>query len=109
SAKATHDLPTARMDEVLSQRAEEEHANRQAILHLMQRPEVRDLAGHVGLSLERVEAAVATLEGPELRQLASQARRVDNAVAGGASKITVSTTTVIIGLLILILIIVAVD
>ena len=84
-------------------------ADRQVILRMLQRQPVREMAGRVGLDIGRVETAVATLEGAELNQIAAQARGVDNSLAGGASNITISTTTVIIGLLVLILIIVAVN
>ena len=46
---------------------------------------------------------MATLDGQELTQLAAQARQVDQALAGGQSKITISTTVIIIALLVLIL------
>jgi hypothetical protein len=61
----------------------------------------------LGLDLRRAQAATSTLEGQELGDLAAQARRVDNALAGGQSKITVSTTLIIVALLVLILLIVA--
>ena len=59
------------------------------------------------MSVEKAEAAVSTLQGSDLQQAASQARQVQNQLAGGASTIVISTTTIIIVLLIVILIAVA--
>jgi hypothetical protein len=43
----------------------------------------------------------------ELARVAAQAREAEQGLAGGASTVTISTTTIIIGLLVLILLIVA--
>ena len=72
-------------------------------------PEVAAVAGRAGLDLKRAASAVATLDAQQLAQVAAQARQVDEALAGGQSRIVISTTLVIIALLVLILIIVAVD
>jgi hypothetical protein len=68
---------------------------------------VKELAGDVGLDLRRAHDAIATLDGQELTELAAQARQVDESLAGGQSRITISTTLLIIALLVLILLIVA--
>jgi hypothetical protein len=66
------------------------------------------MAARVGLSLEKAEAAVSTLQGDDLHQIAGEARAAEQDLVGGAS-VTISTTVIIIALLIVILIIVAVD
>jgi hypothetical protein len=68
---------------------------------------VRELAGKLGLDLKRAEVAVATLDDVELGVIAARARTVNDALAGGQSTVTISTTVIIIGLLVLILLIVA--
>ena len=50
--------------------------------------------------LRRATTAVASLE-PGVDQLADQARQVDEALAGGQSKVTISTTVIIIILLVI--------
>ena len=55
------------------------------------------------------KAAVGTLEGSQLAEVAAQARQAEQALAGGQSRVVISTTMIIIALLVLILIIVAVD
>lgn len=103
----THTTDRAAIDRMLTARVEQDRADRDTIHSLLQRPEVRDVAGRYGLSIDRADAAVNTLGGDELHQLASQAREADEALSGGASTIVISTTTVIIALLIVILLIVA--
>ena len=97
------------LDQAVQQRVARDQADREAIKTLLQRAEVRDLAGKAGISVDKAVTAVSTLQGDDLRQLAQQARQVDNDLAGGASTIVISTTTIIIVLLLLILIIAIAD
>lgn len=105
----THVIGRAALDQAVQQRVANDQADRDAIVTLLRRAEVRDVAAKAGLSLARAEAAVATLEGDDLHELASQARQVQTDLAGGASTIVISTTTIIIVLLIVILIVVIAD
>jgi len=84
-------------------------ADRETVLRLLERPEVQAVAGDIGLDLRRAQSAVSTLEGQQLTDLAEQAQQVEKALAGGQSRVVISTTLIIIALLVLILIIVAVD
>ena len=96
------------LDKAVQERVASDQTDRAAIQALLERAEVRAVAGKAGLSLDKALAAVSTLQGNDLRQLADQARHADNQLAGGASTIVISTTTVIIVLLI-VLLIVAID
>ena len=96
------------LDKAVQERVATDQADRDAIQSLLRRAEVREVAGKAGLSLDKASAAVATLQGSELAQLAAQARQVNNDLAGGASTVVISTTTILIVLLI-ILIVVAID
>lgn len=78
-------------------------ADRQAIQVLLQREDVRRIAGSAGLDLERASAAAAVLSGSSLETLAAQARDLNAALAGGDSTVVISTTAIIIILLVLIL------
>ena len=72
--------------------------------------EVRQIAAAGRVCRSRTaQAAVSTLQGQDLRDLASQARQVNNDLAAGASTIVISTTTIIIVLLIVILIVLVAD
>jgi uncharacterized protein (DUF1501 family) len=105
----THVIGKSALDSAVQQRVSEDQVDRAAIQALLQREEVRKIAADAGLSLAKAEAAVATLQGDDLRTLASQARQVQNVLAGGASTVVISTTTIIIVLLIVILIVALAD
>jgi len=93
------------LDKAVQVRVATDQADRDAIQSLLRRAEVREVAGKAGLSLDKAAAAVSTLQGNELAQLAEQARQVNNDLAGGASTVVISTTTILIVLLIVLLIV----
>ncbi|HJR58184.1 MAG TPA: hypothetical protein VJ813_02250 [Vicinamibacterales bacterium] len=99
----------AALDKAVQGRVASDQADRDAIRALLGRAEVREVAGQAGVSLDKAVAAVSMLQGEDLRQLAGQARAVDNQLTGGASTIVISTTTIIIVLLLIILIIAIAD
>ena len=101
-----HVISRAALDKAIQDRVSQEQADREAILSLLQRSEVRDIAAKAGLSLDKARTAVSALQGSELQQAAEQARQVENNLAGGSTTVVISTTTIIIVLLIVILIVV---
>ncbi len=104
-----HVISKAALDKAVQQRVSNEQADRAAILSLLQRAEVRDIAAKAGLTLDKAQAAVAMLQGDDLEQAAAQARQARNDLAGGASTVVISTTTIIIVLLLVLLIVVVAD
>jgi hypothetical protein len=104
-----HVIARAILDKAVQQRVSQERADREVILSLLQRQDVRDIAAKAGLSIEKAQTAVTMLHGKDLQQAAQQARHVQDNLAGGASTIVISTTTIIIILLIIILIVVIAD
>jgi hypothetical protein len=108
-AQTSHAAPPSALDAALQDHAATEAADRDVIRRLLDRPDVQAIAGDLGLDLRRATDAVGTLEGADLASLAAQARQAEEGLAGGQSRITISTTLIIIALLVLILIIVAVD
>lgn len=105
----THVIGKSALAEAVQERVAQDQSDREAILALLQRADVQEIAAQAGISLEKAQAAVSTLEGEDLRELASQARHVQSDLAGGASTIVISTTTIIIILLLIILIVVIAD
>jgi hypothetical protein len=103
-AQQTHVINQSALDQAVQQRVSQEQADRDAIRSFLQNPAVKGVAAKAGLPIDKAEAAVSTLQGDELRQAASQARAVNQDLAGG-STIVISTTTIIIILLIIILIV----
>jgi hypothetical protein len=104
-----HVIGRTALDQAVQDRVAKTQADREAILTLLQRSDVRQIVGRAGLSIEKAEAAVSTLDGRDLQQIANQARLAQNELAGGASTIVISTTTIIIVLLVVILIVLIAD
>ena len=104
-----HVVNKSALDQAVQQRVSQEQADRDVIVSLLQRAEVREIASKAGLSVAKAEAAAATLQGKDLATAAAQARQVQNNLAGGANTIVISTTTIIIVLLLIILIVALAD
>jgi hypothetical protein len=109
SAQSTHAAPQAALDAALQQHVAASAADRAAVLRLLDRAEVKAAAGQAGIDLRDVSAAVATLDAEQLAVVSAQAQQVSDALAGGQSRVTISTTAIIIGLLVLIVLILALD
>jgi hypothetical protein len=107
-AQTSHAAPQSVLDAAVQDRSAAAAGDRETVARLLQRPDVQAIAGDLGLDLRSAESAVATLDGPQLTELAAQARQAEQALAGGQS-VTISTTMIIIGLLVLILLIVALN
>ena len=105
----THVVAKSALSQVVQERVSQDQADRDAIASLLRRAEVRQIAAQAGLSLEKAQAAVSTLQGDMLRDLAAQARQANDDLAGGASTVVISTTTIIIVLLVVILIVLIAD
>lgn len=109
NAQSSHTAPMSALESAVQEHVASGAADREAVLQLLARPEVQTIAGDVGIDLRRVESAVGTLEASQLAEVAAQARQAEHALVGGQSRVSISTTMIIIALLVIILIIVAVD
>jgi hypothetical protein len=108
-AQTSHAATQAAMDAAVQQHVASTASDREDVLRVLSLPQVKAVAGQAGLDLRKATTAVATLEGDNLKNAAAQARQVEQAMAGGQSRIVLSTTVIIIALLVLILLIVAID
>jgi hypothetical protein len=108
-AQQAHAAPPSAIEQALQQHIAASDADRAVVQRLLERPDVRALAADIGLDVRRAQTAVATLEGEQLSKLAAQARQAEDGLAGGQSRVTISTTLIIIALLVVILLIVAID
>jgi hypothetical protein len=106
-AQQSHVVNQSVLDQAVQQRVSQDQADREALRTFLQNPTVKSVAAKAGLSVDRAGAAVSTLQGDELRQAASQARAINQDLAGGTT--IVITTTAIIIVLLIILIIVAIS
>ena len=104
----SHVIGKSALDKAVQERVARDQSDREAILTLLQRADVREVATKAGVPIDKAAAAVATLEGQDLREIASHARQVNNQLAGGAT-VVITTTAIIIILLIIILVVLAVD
>ena len=82
-AQQTHVINQSALDQAVQQRVSQDQADREALRTFLQNPTVQNVAAKAGLSVDRASAAVSTLQGDELRQAASQARAVNQDLAGG--------------------------
>ena len=108
AAQDRHVVDPGALAATLADSASKQDADRLAIHEALDRPQVREMASHMGLDLERVNASIDTLTGPDLERAAAAARQTNESLVGGASALVLSTTTIIIILLIVILLIVAI-
>ena len=107
-AQTSHAAPQSALDAAVQDHVATSAADREAVLRLLERPDVQAVAGDIGLDLRRAQTAISTLDGQQLTELAAQAQQTERSLAGGQSTVVISTTVIIIALLVLILIIVAV-
>jgi hypothetical protein len=88
----------------MSERTDGEAALRESVQKLLERAEVLRAAADAGVDLARVRAYAALLSGEDLRVVADQAQRLDQALAGGTAMVISSTAAVIFLLVIILLI-----
>jgi len=94
------------MDRALAGKAQSESAQRELVLRVLGRADVREVAARMGLSVEQADSAVATLSGAELNMVAQQAGAVEAAaLAGGAQTIVISTVTLLLIIIVVILLV----
>jgi hypothetical protein len=109
STQQTHIAGPRLLDDAVQEHARAADRDRDTVRLFLERAEVKAVAGKYGIDIRRAETAVAAMDASDVAQIAAQARSADETLAGGQSKVTISTTTIIIGLLVLILLIVALD
>ena len=109
SGQGMHIAGQSVLDAAVQAHARDTDRDRDTVRWFLQRADVRAIAGKYGLDIRRAESSVAAMDAVEAAHIAAQARAADETLAGGQSKVTISTTTIIIGLLVLILLIVALN
>jgi hypothetical protein len=106
-AQDRHAISPSAIAAAVAEHIAQEQTDRAAIREALAQPEVRILAEKSGVDPDHLDALAGTLSGSDLKAVANEARVVNESLVGGASTVTLSTTTIIIGLLVLILLIVA--
>lgn len=108
-AQTPHAATQSAMDAAVQEHVSSIASDRDDVLRVLNLPQVKTVADQTGLDLRKATSAMATLQGQDLATVAAQARQVERSLAGGQSRVVISTTMIIIALLVLILIIVAVN
>ena len=106
-AEQQHVVDPAAVAGAVAQHIATQDADRASVRDALARPQVREVASHMGIDLARTDAAVSTMSGADLQRAASAAQQVNSALVGGSSTIVISTTTIIIALLVIIIVIIA--
>jgi len=104
STEGRHVVDPAQMRQAIADQATTDQQNRAAVLNVLQRTQVRELAARLGLNVTRAENAVSTLDSAELERLAGPALIADAQMAGGSTTIVISVTTLLLIIIIVILI-----
>jgi hypothetical protein len=93
------------MRQAVADQAVTDQQNRAAVAGVLHQPQVKELAGRLGLNLTTAENALSTLSSAELAKVADQARTADTQLAGGSNTLIISTTTLLLILIIVILLV----
>lgn len=84
--------------------AERPAAAREAVLKVLATDQAQAIADRMGVNLSDLSARVAEVDETSLALIADQAGMNDEVLAGGADRIVISATTLVIILLVLILV-----
>ena len=87
----------------MTDKAAADAARRQQIATVLRDDEVRQLAAAMKLDVTKAEAALATLNGPDLERAAAAASALQVELSGEASTVTISITTLLLVIIIIIL------
>lgn len=102
-----HVLTDEELRSTVVEDGETEAEQRALIQRVLEREEVQRVARSAGFDVKRARDAVAQIEGGELDRLAALARDIEDQLAGGQARITITTSAIIIALLVIIIILVA--
>ena len=103
-AQQQHVVDSAALAQAVAAQAATDQQNRDAVLGLLHRTEVREMADRLGLTVTRAESALSTLDSTQLADLAAQARVADDQLAGGSQMVVISLTTLLLIIIIVLLI-----
>ena len=100
-----HVVEPAALRQAVANQIAVDQQNREVVIGLLNRSDVRTVAGRLGLNVARAEAAVTTVSGAELASLADTARTVNADLTGGANTVVISVTALLLIIIIVILLV----
>ena len=108
-AQQRHVVDPAALANAVSEHVAGQDADRVTIREALVQPKLREMAAKTGSDLDRLTAAVGTMNGARLEQAAAAAQEAKQALVGGQSTRNIATTAVIAALLVGILVFVKGD
>ncbi len=102
-AQQLHVADAGALKAAVAKKVAADDADRQAILKVLAHPQVRDVAGRFGLTVQKAETAIAQLSGAELAEIAQPARTLNAELTGGQNVIVISVTTLLLIIIIVLL------
>jgi hypothetical protein len=102
-AQDRHVIDRSAVQAAVTAKAHADDADRTALLRAVHYPEAQAVADRFGLTLTRVDDAVATLSPAEVHALVGPARAATS--APGGDPIVISTTTLLLLLILIVLIV----
>jgi len=91
------------IEQALTARSQADDASRASIRSLLDRDEVKAMAGDLGLDLRRADSAISTLQGSDLARVADRAAIANDLLEGGAQTIQISLVSLLLIVIIIIL------
>src|SRR4029077_6023771 len=91
-AEDRHAVPPSALAAAVTDHAATLDADRAAVRDALNRSEVRAVAERTGIDIDRAAVSIDTLDSSALARAAESVRQVNDALVGGASTITISTT-----------------
>jgi hypothetical protein len=102
-AQQRHVVSPAEMRQAVAGQAKTDQLNREAVVSVLKRAQVSEVASKLGLTVARAETAVATMNSVDLAQAADAARQAEAQLSGG-NTVVISVTTLLLILIIVLLV-----
>jgi hypothetical protein len=96
-----HILDSSMLQQAVAATRATDEANRQVVQRVLSRSDVSRVAEAMGLDVKDARSALGTMTSAELADLAQPARALEADLAGGATTITISITTLLLVLILI--------
>jgi hypothetical protein len=97
-------VSSADLRAAMADKAKADEASRELVVSVLRDSRIKQLAADLSLDRVRAERAVATLGDKDLEAAASSARLIERDLAGEASTVTISLTTLLLIIIIILLV-----
>ncbi len=94
----------ATVEQALAEKVQSDESARDSIRVLLNREDVKAMAGELGLDVRRATLAVASLEGADLQRVNARATAASELLSGGRTTVTISLVALLLIIIIIILV-----